>query len=119
MAIDIRGTRNGYNTRCKWYKGEYVKNKKLIQNAVSEGVFYVKDFEPFREIEVQLDANILEKRFVGKIETWDSVGNLRKSDYVEYMGDLYLVDEHLADDANENTQYSSRPLTHHIITLRR
>lgn len=112
MARDLRASKKEFNDRCKWYKAKYVMNKKLVKDAICEGVFYSKDVVDQSESKsVQFGvANQKQARLT--IETPDYIGDLTIDDYVLYDNNLWRVSEipSKADD-NLNKIYSTRPQT--------
>lgn len=118
MAIDVRQTRNEKLTRCKYYAPEYVNNNKLTQNAECSGIFYAKDSVPFSKTSIAM-GNALITQITGEISTNDYVPSLSNMWYVDYGGDLYLVESVVIDDANKTKQFSSRPASVTTIRLRR
>lgn len=118
MGIDVNQDRSVTYDRNKYYKGAYVDKMKLVQGAEAEGIFYSTDKIPF-ETQVSISGNVKKKQIIGTIETFDRVGDLTVDDYVLYRDELYIVDNVIADDKNENKEFSSRPSLRTEIRLRR
>lgn len=112
MGRDLRNSRKDFPDRCKWYKANYVMNKKLVQDAICEGVFYSRDVVDQSESkQVQFGvANHQQSRLT--IETPDYIGEIKIDDFLLLDGDLWRVTEIPAikdDDAGK--YYSTRPKT--------
>lgn len=118
MAIDLRQTRDEKLTRCKYYAPEYVNGNKLTQNAECSGIFYAKDSVPFSTTSIAT-GNALISQTTGEITTNDYVPNLSNMWYVDYGGELYIVESIVVDDANKTKQFSSRPASVTTLRLRR
>lgn len=120
MALDLSNSRKGYPDRCKWYKGNYVVNMKLVPNAACEGVFYSTDKVALSKSYEILFGNTGQEVSKITIETNDNVRNMKVNDYVLYAGELWrVVNLPEINDVNENKYYSSRPRTTTIIELRK
>jgi len=119
MGIDVFQSRNKYNDRNQYYKRSYVDNMKLNPGAVSEGVFYSTDVIPLEKQTIVM-GSVKKTAFTITVETLDSVENLDVDDYVLYSdGNLYIVDNIVAEDTNENKEFSKRPSFKTTIRLRK
>lgn len=119
MGIDVSRSRNEYFDRNQYFKRNYVDNMKLLSGAVSEGVFYSKDVVPLEKQTIVM-GSVKKTAYVITIETNDSVDNLDVDDFVLYSdGNLYLVDNIVAEDINDNKEFSKRPSFKTTIRLRR
>lgn len=119
MAVDFRQDRKSKLSRCRYYKAIYVNsNRTLKQDAVCQGIFYAKDSVPFTNQSVNL-GNVMIKQTIGSLETKDFIPDLEERDFVEYGGELYIVDRVIPDDENRTKQFSSRPSATTNIQVRR
>ena len=119
MGINIVQSRDKYNDRNQYYKRSYVDNMKLNPGAVSEGVFYSTDTIPL-ERQTIIMGSVKKTALTITIETLDSVENMDVDDYVLYSdGNLYIVENIVAEDVNENKEFSKRPSFKTTIRLRR
>jgi hypothetical protein len=119
MAIDLRTKRAGRD-RNKYYKASYVNNMKLSPEADMKGIFYSTDFEPTKKsVVVHGSTRHIETRT--KIITTDFIPDLVPDDYVLYGGDglLYLVEEVVSEDIDDDAKPYARHSTSTIITMRR
>lgn len=118
MARDIRQHKDKSNERCFYYKANYVDKRKLLPNAVVEGVFYARENADFISSQGQ-NGNVAYKKSDGEIKTNDYVANLEVNDYVYWQGNLYLVAE-IRDGAEIFTnQLSMRKAKTTYIRLRK
>lgn len=119
MARDPRTAKQGVD-RNKYYKAEYGTNMKLSMNAEVCGVFYSTDYEPLRSSFV-VDGSARHKQVTVKLETTDYIPDLEPSDFVLYGGDgeLYVVDDVISEDINDNGKRIRRNPIKSIISLRR
>lgn len=119
MAVDFRQDRKEKLNRCKYYKASYINSDRTLKkDAICQGIFYAKDSVPFISQIVNL-GNVLVKQIIGTIETKDFIPDLEANDFVEYGGDLYIVDKIIPDDENRTKQFSSRPSAVTSIQVRR
>lgn len=119
MGIDLSKSRVNRFDRNKWYKAENVNNMKLLEGAIAEGVFYSIDTVPFSMSFEVAGGNTMVKKITGTIETLDVVSGMEVHDYVLYDGELYIIENIIYDDVNENKELSSRPSFVTTIQLRR
>ena len=118
MGIDLMLSRSNRFDRNKWYSRQYVNNMKLQQNATSNGVFYSTDKIPLQKQTLAV-GNIKKTIFTVTIETHDTIDGMNVDDYVLYGGELYIVDDIIADDRNEAKEFSKRPSFRTEIRLRK
>lgn len=118
MAIDFNQSRGDKYNRNKWYNRQYVNNMKLQQNATSNGVFYSVDKIPLQKQTVSV-GNIKKTIFTITIETNDTIDGMNVDDYVLYNGELWLVDNIVANDYNTAKEFSKRPSFTTEIRLRK
>lgn len=119
MGRDLSKSRANRFDRNKWYKSNNINNMKLIEGAVAEGVFYSIDTVPFAmSYEVAGGTNMV-KKITGTIETQDVVSGMEVNDFVLYDGEIYIIENIIYDDVNENKELSARPSFVTTIQLRR
>jgi hypothetical protein len=120
MGIDILQSRAGRFDRNKYYKRQYVDAMKLVKGAVAQGVFYSTDKVAYSE-QTMAVGNIKKTMKLITLETTDSINNLEVDDFVLYGGDgeLYIVDNIVAEDYNQSKEFSKRPSFRKEIRLRR
>lgn len=120
MGIDILQSRANRFDRNKFYKREYVNSMKLVVGAIAQGVFYSTDKVAFSE-QTMAVGNIKKTMKLITIETTDTITNLEVDDFVLYGGDgqLYIVDNIIAEDHNQGKEFSSRTSFRKEIRLRR
>lgn len=116
MARDIRTKQNDYFDRNKYYKHKIVDNV-VVRDEVCAGVFYSKDVVALSSNKNGLgnDTQYVVNQVV--ITTRDVVSDLEINDFVLYGGELYRVDNIIADDTNKAKQFSNRPDFNTQITL--
>lgn len=118
MGIDLFKSRDNKFNRNKWYQREYVDNMKLQPGAIAQGVFYSTDKIPL-QIQTLATGSIKKTIQTVTIETNDVVGDLKVDDYVLYSGEIWLVDNIIADDENPAKEISKRPSFRTEIRLRK
>lgn len=118
MGINFNQSRDNKFNRNKWYSRQYVNNMKLQQNATSNGVFYSTDKIPLQKQTVSM-GNIKKTIFTVTIETNDTIDAMNVDDYVYYSGELWLVDDIIANDYNTAKEFSKRPSFTTEIRLRK
>jgi hypothetical protein len=120
MGIDITQSRAVRFDRNKFYKREYVDNMKLVVGAIAQGVFYSTDKVAYSE-QTMAVGNMKKTMKLITIETTDTINNLEVDDFVLYGGDgeIYIVDNIIAEDYNVSKEFSKRPSFRKEIRLRR
>lgn len=120
MGIDILQKRQDKFDRNIYYKRTYVDNMKLTQGAVAQGVFYSSDKVAYSE-QTMAVGNMKKTMKLVTIETTDTINDLEVDDFVLYGGDgqLYIVDNIVAEDYNQAKEFSNRPSFRREIRLRR
>lgn len=120
MGIDILQSRSVRFDRNIYYKRTYIDNMKLIKGAVAEGVFYSTDKVSFSE-QTMAVGNMKKTMKLVTIETTDSIDDLQVDDFVLYGGDgqIYIVENIIAEDYNSSKEFSNRPSFRKEIRLRR
>lgn len=118
MGINFNQSRSDKFNRNKWYQRQYVDNMKLIPGTVANGVFYSTDKIPAQKQTVAV-GNIKKTITTVTIETTDTIDNIEVDDYVLYGGELWLVDNIIANDENPAKEFSKRPSFTTEIRLRK
>jgi hypothetical protein len=119
MGVDLRHSRAENTSRCKFYKRKYNNdNTKLDWETTISGVFYATDKDVFTTQTLQA-GSIKKTQTLGTIVTNDDVTKLEVDDKVVYAGSSYIVDSIVRADANEQKQYSNRPMITTDIRLRK
>jgi hypothetical protein len=120
MGIDIYQSRANKVDRNIYYKREYVDNMKLIKNATAQGVFYSTDKVAYNEQTLAV-GNMKKTLKLITVETTDNINDLEVDDFVLYGGDgeIYIVDNIVAEDYNQAKEFSNRASFTKQIRLRR
>jgi hypothetical protein len=120
MGIDLYQSRANKLDRSIYYKREYVDNMKLIKGAVAQGIFYSTDKVAYSE-QTMAVGNMKKTMKLITIETTDNINDLEVDDFVLYGGDgeIYIVDNIVAEDFNPAKEFSNRPSFRKEIRLRR
>lgn len=118
MAIDTRTSRKGKVDRCKWYKGKYVENQKLVQDAVCEGIFYADGAKDDKNSRVNVTGNFMTDNTSLILSTHDYVDGLEVDDYVEIDGRLFLVVATEIRGFTRSEHFNRRISAETLITLR-
>lgn len=109
MGRDIRQAKTGLD-RNKYYKAEYVQNMQLTNEAIPKGVFYSTDAEPSNQVSI-LTGSVRHQQTSIKIITDDYVPDLVSDDYVLHNGELWIVENVLRADINDNAKpFRNNPL---------
>lgn len=106
MARDVRTNAREYNDRNKYYKR--IKGTQDIEPKEA-GVFYSKDVVPLKAVPIIINGKAKGRQFTVTIVTQDIIKDLETDDVVEYGGDRYRIASIVANDTNENKQFSKRP----------
>lgn len=118
MGINFNQSRSDKFNRNKWYRREYVNNMKLTPGATSSGVFYSTDKIAAQKQTLAV-GNIKKTLYTVTIETTDTIDLIEVDDYVLYGGELWLVDDIIANDENPAKEFSKRPSFVTTIRLRK
>jgi hypothetical protein len=120
MGIDLYQSRANKLDRSIYYKREYVDNMKLIKGAVAQGIFYSTDKVAYSE-QTMAVGNMKKTMKLITIETTDNINDLEVDDFVLYGGDgeIYIVDNIVAEDFNPAKEFSNRASFRKEIRLRR
>lgn len=120
MSVDLRLGRTTNSKRCKWYRGEYIKNQKVTADVKAQGVFYADDSVGYREYYENEGGAVGHIVKTVTITTNDNVSGITINDYVRYDGWLWRVNSiPLIDDKAEQKNLSSRPSATTLLELRR
>lgn len=114
-------SRRSYNSRCRYWKVDKNDTRNL-QNLVREnkadGVFFAREAEETHRTEVE-ESGILEiDHQVAVIESPDDLSKLEHKDLVEYLGQIWIVDNIQSKIINKTTEYYTRSVKIWWVTLR-
>lgn len=117
MAVDTTQSRDKFNDRCKYVKGNYVEKMELTQDAIFQGVFYARDAVAQTEEEI-MQGNVKRKQYAITLETPDIVNDLSTDDFVLYVdGYLWRTRKVTRDDNGMSKEFSKRPSALTVIEM--
>ena len=114
MARDVRTNAREYHDRNKYYKR--IEGTQDFEEK-PRGVFYSQDVNPLTITPQIINGKAKGTRYEVTIKTLDTITDLTVDDLVEYGGERYRVNSIVANDTNENKQFSKRPKFETTIVL--
>lgn len=113
-------SRRTYNCRCRFWKvkSDNREWQNLVHKQKANGVFFAKESQETRKDEIE-EAGIVEVDYqYATIESTDDLSELEHKDIVEYLGQLWIVENIQFKIVNKTTEYYTRPIKVWWVNLR-
>ena len=111
MAINLNNSRRDYRIRCRWWKKDIkpATLADLTHVTYQTGVFYAKEQQPKYQQE-NIDGGIVKiQTDTTTIETQDYVEGIKHDCFVEYLNEIWIVENVVSEMINKRSKYNMKP----------